>query len=54
MFLPGWSAFVEYDYMDFGRKTSTLFYNNQTTYDYAIRQDVQQVLVGLNWRWGPR
>jgi outer membrane immunogenic protein len=50
-FMPNWSAFVEYNYMDFGSRTSTLVYANATTYDYSIKQDVQTVLVGVNYRF---
>jgi len=51
-FAPSWSAFVEYNYMDFGRKTSTLVYTDGSIYDYDIKQNVQTFLVGVNYRFG--
>lgn len=51
-FTPNWSVFLEYNYMDFGRKRATLVYTDATTYDYDIRQDVQTVLFGINYRFG--
>lgn len=50
MIAPPWSVVLEYDVMGFGRRTSTLDYADGTTYNYNIRQDVQTVLVGLNYR----
>jgi outer membrane immunogenic protein len=51
-FAPSWSAFVEYNYMDFGRKTSRLIYVDGSPYDYDIKQNVQTLLVGINYRFG--
>jgi outer membrane immunogenic protein len=51
-FHPNWSVFVEYNYMDFGRRRSTITYVNQTTFNYDIKQEMQTVLVGLNYRFG--
>jgi outer membrane immunogenic protein len=45
MFAPGWSAFVEYNYMDLKEKFAPVLFFN-------IQQDVQVVLVGLNYRFG--
>jgi outer membrane immunogenic protein len=50
-FAPNWSAFVEYNYMDFGKDKSTLAYTNSSTYDYDIKQNMQTVLVGINYRF---
>jgi outer membrane immunogenic protein len=49
---PMWSVFAEYNYMDLGRKTSTLSYNNSSPYDYTIKQTTQAVLLGINYRFG--
>jgi len=50
---PSWSVFVEYNYMDFGSVTRT--FSGLGSYDYeriSASQNIQNVLVGLNWRWG--
>jgi len=50
---PSWSVFVEYNYMDFGSVTRT--FSGSGGYDYervSASQNIQNVLVGLNWRWG--
>ncbi|HEY0222999.1 MAG TPA: outer membrane beta-barrel protein [Pseudolabrys sp.] len=49
---PMWSVFFEYDYMDLGRRTSTLVYTDATLYDYTIRQTTQMLLLGINYRFG--
>jgi len=51
-FQPNWSVFVEYAYMDFGRRRSTITYADLTTFNYDIKQDVQTVLFGINYRFG--
>jgi hypothetical protein len=38
--------------MDLGRRTSTLVYTDGSTFDFAIKQNVQAVLVGVNYRFG--
>jgi outer membrane immunogenic protein len=52
LFLPNWSAFVEYDYMGFGTKT-LLFTAPDGSFSetWDIKQNVQAVLVGLNFRF---
>jgi outer membrane immunogenic protein len=50
MLAPQWSVLLEYDFMGFGRRTSTLNYVDGTTYNYNIEQDVQTLLVGVNYR----
>jgi outer membrane immunogenic protein len=47
-FLPNWSAFVEYNFIDLGRSSGV------TTTGVAVnlRREVQDVLVGINWRFG--
>jgi outer membrane immunogenic protein len=52
MFLPNWSAFVEYDYMGFGTKTIPFTAaGGGFSESWEIRQNVQAVLVGLNFRF---
>ncbi len=52
MFLPNWSAFVEYDYMGFGTKTIPFTApGGGFSESWDIRQNVQAVLVGLNFRF---
>jgi outer membrane immunogenic protein len=51
-FAPNWSAFIEYNFMDFGRNTTRLVYTDATTYDYRVKQEVNMVLFGLNYRFG--
>jgi outer membrane immunogenic protein len=52
MFLPNWSAFVEYDYMGFGTKMIPFTApSGGFSESWEIRQNVQAVLVGLNFRF---
>jgi outer membrane immunogenic protein len=52
MFLPNWSAFVEYDYMGFGTSTLPFTASDGSFHEtWDIRQNVQAVLVGLNFRF---
>lgn len=48
MFAPNWSVFIEYNYANFGQHP-TLF---TTTFLPTIRQDLQTILVGVNYRFG--
>jgi outer membrane immunogenic protein len=49
---PNWSFFVEYDYMRFGtRRVDFAFVANPGIEQFDIRQNMQKILVGLNWRW---
>ena len=53
-FWPGISGFVEYNYLDFGTKNVPfaavpVVGNNVPT---SIRENIQEVLVGLNFRFG--
>jgi outer membrane immunogenic protein len=47
MFAPGWSSFVEYDYANFGS-------GSPADSEAKITQDLQMVLVGVNYRFGGR
>lgn len=52
MWSPFWSITIEYDYMSFGNKAvvfTNIFGNTGTEH---IKQDVQAVLVSLNYRFG--
>lgn len=51
-----WSIFVEYDYMGFGSRNTTLTYSapnpaNATPYTYKETNNLQTVLVGLNYKF---
>jgi outer membrane immunogenic protein len=62
-FSPGWSVFTEYNYFDFGTKTSNLYStglipafgaNGAVADAVSLRLRSQQALVGVNYRfnWG--
>jgi outer membrane immunogenic protein len=52
MFLPNWSAFVEYDFIGLGTKTIAFDTpGGALSETWDIRQNVQAVLVGLNYRF---
>ena len=46
-----WSAFIEYDYMDFGRRTVD-FGVGAPPINLDVDQRISQVKVGLNYRFG--
>jgi outer membrane immunogenic protein len=55
-FARNWSLFAEYDYADFGRSNLTFSYvapnpANATPYAYRETNNLQTVLVGLNFRF---
>ncbi len=55
-FARNWSIFVEYDYMGFGSQNATLSYTapnpaNATPYRYKETDDLQTILVGLNFKF---
>jgi outer membrane immunogenic protein len=54
-FLPNWSAFVEYNFIDFGSRNVTIVYNPAdgftNPYGYTEKQNLQTVLFGLNYRF---
>jgi outer membrane immunogenic protein len=47
-----WSAKVEYNYMDFGRKN--FLFNELSEDPVSIRQDLHTIKVGVNYRFGFR
>jgi outer membrane immunogenic protein len=51
-FLDNWSVKVEYDHMEFRRKTETLLPVNGVAFDYDIEQSIDLVKVGVNYRFG--
>jgi outer membrane immunogenic protein len=55
-FSPGWSAFVEYDFYDFGTRlvNFTRVGSPSDTPNADIKQDINVVKFGINWRfnWG--
>jgi outer membrane immunogenic protein len=51
MFAPSWSVFIEYDYADFG-KTSNPTFSPAIFFTPYIRENLEAVLVGVNYRWG--
>jgi outer membrane immunogenic protein len=53
-FASNWSVFGEYNYMDFGRRTHTLSYDDGTTDDFSIKQKVQTLQFGINYRFFTR
>jgi len=56
MFLPNWSFFLEYDFMDFGTRTIpfALADHGGLSETWDIKQNVQVLLAGVNFRfnWG--
>ena len=49
----GWSMFLEYNYMGFDkRRTDFAFVPAGPTIPIDVRQDVQTVMVGINYRFG--
>jgi outer membrane immunogenic protein len=53
MFMPHWSVFLEYDFIDIGTKTTTFTPINSTPspFNYKIDQNVNLFLAGLNYRF---
>jgi outer membrane immunogenic protein len=53
MFAPQWTAFVEYNHMDFGTKNMNFYYVVDGSFDYteSVKQSVDTVVVGANWRF---
>jgi outer membrane immunogenic protein len=50
MFIPHWSAFLEYDFMGFGTKNAT-WTGCGGTCSVNANADIQTVLVGLNYKF---
>jgi opacity protein-like surface antigen len=54
MFTPGWSAFLEGNYMDFGSNDHTIFGTTVCTAGCVFNTHAKAatVLVGVNYRFG--
>jgi len=52
MFLPSWSVWVEWDHMGFGDKNETFVFPNGASFAENVKQSVDKVLVGVNYRFG--
>jgi outer membrane immunogenic protein len=52
MFVPGWSAFVEYDHLGFGHHDERFDNVCCVPFNEHVRQDIDKVVVGVNWRFG--
>jgi len=50
MFVPNWSAFLEYNYMDFGTASGATVIGG-TSYSADLQRDAQEILVGVNYRF---
>ena len=48
MWAPGWSAFLEYNYANYGRASGAF----TTVGNVSAKVETHNVLLGLNWRWG--
>jgi outer membrane immunogenic protein len=57
-FLPNWSAFAEYNYIDLGNRNVSLIYSCgsgcgfQNPYTYTVSHNISEFLVGINYRFG--
>jgi outer membrane immunogenic protein len=55
-FSPNWSAFIEYDYMSFDKKTIALDFTQVAGFPASINVDVKNKLsvakIGLNYKFG--
>ena len=49
MFAPNWDLWAEYDHMDFG--TKTLRISGAGVYDNRVKQNLDKVLVGVEYRF---
>lgn len=53
-FAGSWTAKLEYDYIDFGRKRETLLQVGGVGFDLDTKQNVHLVKLGVNYRFGGR
>lgn len=56
-FQPNWSLFVEYNFIDLGSRHITIDYVTSNPaivnpYGYDVKQNLQAVLLGINYRFG--
>ncbi len=52
MFLPSWSVWLEWDHMGFGDRNETFVFPNGDFFVENVKQSVDKVLVGVNYRFG--
>jgi len=55
MFVPNWSLFIEYDFLDFGTRTIPFdLVGGGFSETWDIKQNVQVIMAGINFRfdWG--
>ena len=52
MFLPNWSAKIEYDYYGFPDKSITFNGGSGNSFTEIIKQNMQIATVGLNYHFG--
>jgi outer membrane immunogenic protein len=52
MFAPSWSVWLEYDHMGFGSRTETFAFADGSSFQDNVKQSVDKVLVGVNYRFG--
>jgi outer membrane immunogenic protein len=51
-FDPHWSAFIEYNYMDFGTRTNTISECPTCEFlTFDISQQIHVIKAGVNWKW---
>jgi outer membrane immunogenic protein len=48
---PNWDIFVEYNYLGFGDRTFTTLNNGGLSLTTTVKQDVQTILAGLDFRF---
>lgn len=51
-FTPNWTAFIEYDYIGLGTHTATLTGVGGGSHQVDVRQDIQIVKGGINYKFG--
>ena len=51
MFVPHWSVFLEYNFMGFGTRSSTFTVCGGTCANVSGKADLQNVLVGVNYKF---
>jgi outer membrane immunogenic protein len=54
-FAANWSAFAEYGHLGFGSRNETFtFVGSTQTFPMSVKQNIDLVLVGINYRFGGR
>jgi outer membrane immunogenic protein len=52
-FTSNWSAKIEYNYMDFGKDTTSMTAFDEFDFDIDIKQQIHSVKFGLNYKFSP-